>query len=89
MSPRGVGTGGVASSLAAGFRQRDVFFAFGWFLLSDFVDYGLGQHPMFDPTVVPMALIKWHTIFMTFVLAALYLALSRRRRAEAAYSSER
>jgi hypothetical protein len=34
---------------------------------------------MFDPTVVPMALIKWHTIFMTFVLAVLCLALSKHR----------
>jgi len=65
----------------AGFRRRDVLIAFAWFLLSDYVDYGLGQYPMFDTAVVPMALMKWHTIFMTLALAAVYLALSKRRRA--------
>jgi len=66
--------------MAAGFRRRDVLIAFAWFLLSDYVDYGLGQYPMFNATVVPMALMEWHTIFMTFALAAVYFALSRQRR---------
>ena len=67
----------------ASFRQRDVLIAFGWFLLNDFVDYGLGQYPLFDTTMVSLPLIQWHTIFMTFALAAVYLALSRRRSAQA------
>ncbi|MBC8446263.1 MAG: DUF1405 domain-containing protein [Chloroflexi bacterium] len=71
------------SAQKAGFRQRDVLIAFGWFLLSDFVDYGLGQYPLFDTTMVSLPLIQWHTIFMTFALAAVYLALSRRRSAQA------
>ena len=72
---------GERGTIPAGFRRRDVLIAFGWFLLSDYVDYGLGQYPMFDTTVVPMALMKWHTIFMTLALAALYFALSKQRRA--------
>ncbi|MDH7486739.1 MAG: DUF1405 domain-containing protein [Anaerolineae bacterium] len=67
----------------AGFRQRDVLIAFGWFLLSDFVDYGLGQYPRFDTSMVSLPLIQWHTIFMTFALAAAYLALSRQHGPEA------
>ena len=66
----------------AGFRRRDVLIAFGWFLLSDFVDYGLGQYPRFDTRMVSLALIRWHTIFMTFALTAAYQALSRPSSAE-------
>jgi len=77
-SPVGLGP----SERQGGLRPRDVLMAFGWFLLSDYVDYGLGQYPMFDATVVPMALMKWHTVFMTFALAAVYLALSRRPRTD-------
>ena len=35
-----------ASAQKASFRRRDVLIAFGWFLFSDFVDYGLGQYPI-------------------------------------------
>ena len=81
LSPIPSSTGkGIA---AGGFRQVDVLVAFAWFLLSDFVDYGLGHYPQFDPALVPMPLIQWHTIAMTFGLAALFLILSRRRRAAA------
>jgi uncharacterized membrane protein YpjA len=52
--------------------------AFGWFLLSDIVDYGLGQYPRFDTTVVSLPLMQWHTVFMTMALGAAYVALSRR-----------
>ena len=71
------------SSAAWGFRKIDVLIAFAWFLLSDFVDYGLGHYPQFDPALVPMPLIQWHTIAMTFALAAVFLLLSRNRRAAA------
>ena len=72
------GRGLVPSS--AGFRWSDVLVAFGWFLLSDFVDYGLGHYPEFDPSLAPMALIQWHTVFMTGALAAVCFVLSKRRR---------
>jgi len=70
-------------SAARGVRRVDVLVAFGWFLLSDFVDYGLGHYPQFDPALVPLPLIQWHTIAMTPALAAVFLVLSRRRRAGA------
>jgi len=69
------------ATTARGFRPRYVLVAFGWFLLSDFVDYGLGHFPQFDPALVPMPLIQWHTIAMTFALAAVFFILSRRHRA--------
>jgi uncharacterized membrane protein YpjA len=61
-----------------GFRRVDVLVAIGWFLLSDFVDYGLGHYPQFDPAMVSLPLIQWHTIAVTFSLAAIFLFLSRR-----------
>jgi uncharacterized membrane protein YpjA len=76
--------GSAVRSLPAGFRRRDVMVAFVWFLLSDFVDYGLGQHPIFDPTIVSMPLIQWHTIFMTFALAAVFFILAARQRTNVA-----
>ena len=69
----------VSRGTPPGFRQRDVFIATAWFLLSDLVDYGLGHYPQFDPEMAPLPLIQWHTIFMTVALAAVFFVLSRRR----------
>jgi uncharacterized membrane protein YpjA len=66
-------------SLAAGFRRRDVLLAGGWFLLSDIVDYGLGHYPQFDTGMVSLALIQWHTIFMTLALTGAGCLLSKRQ----------
>ncbi|HIC87950.1 MAG TPA: DUF1405 domain-containing protein [Anaerolineae bacterium] len=60
-------------------RQRDVLVSFIWFLLSDYVDYGLGEYPDFPGNLVPLALMQWHTIAMTFVLSGIFWALGKRR----------
>lgn len=72
------GSAGERGAAAAGFRPRDVLVALVWFLLSDFVDYGLGHYPLFDPRMAPLSLIQWHTIFMTVALAAVFFVLSKR-----------
>ncbi|QLQ05839.1 MAG: hypothetical protein HZY76_07050 [Anaerolineae bacterium] len=55
-----------------------MFIALAWFVLSDYVDYGLGEYPHFYP-LVPLWLMQWHTIAMTWVLAVwvAYLALRK------------
>ncbi len=50
--------------------------AFLWFALSDYVDYGLGYYPGL-PDIIPLPLIQWGTIAMTFVLPLLFLWMSR------------
>jgi len=51
--------------------------AIAWFLLSDFVDYGLGQYPRFDTSIISLPLMQWHTVFMTLALGAVYVGISR------------
>lgn len=58
--------------------SRGALAAGGWFLLSDFVDYGLGHYPRL-PRQVPVSLMQWHTIFVTFVLTGAFWWLSGRR----------
>lgn len=52
--------------------------AFLWFGLSDYVDYGLGYFPQI-PEIIPLPLIQWGTITMTFVLTGLFLWINARR----------
>jgi uncharacterized membrane protein YpjA len=54
---------------------RGTLMAGSWFLLSDFIDYGLGHHPRL-PRQVPVSLMQWHTIFVTFVLTGVFWWLS-------------
>jgi uncharacterized membrane protein YpjA len=49
-----------------------------WFLLNDFVDYGLGHYPRL-PRQVPVSIMQWHTIAVTFILTAAFGWLSTRR----------
>jgi len=57
---------------------RHVLLALAWFVLSDFVDYGLGQYPFFYPSV-PLWLMQWHTIIMTWLLSAWVALLATRK----------
>jgi len=57
---------------------RHVLLALAWFVLSDFVDYGLGQYPFFYPSV-PLWLMQWHTIIMTWLLSAWVALLAARK----------
>ncbi len=43
----------------------------GWFLLSDFVDYGLGFYPRL-PRLIPLSIMQWHTIAVTFGLTGAF-----------------
>ncbi|MCS7219755.1 MAG: DUF1405 domain-containing protein [Anaerolineae bacterium] len=58
--------------------HRGALAAGGWFLLSDFVDYGLGHYPRL-PRQVPVSLMQWHTILVTFALTGIFWWLSGRR----------
>ncbi|NOZ27857.1 MAG: DUF1405 domain-containing protein [Chloroflexi bacterium] len=58
--------------------RRGALVAGGWFLLSDFVDYGLGYYPRL-PRQVPVSVMQWHTIPVTFILTAAFWRLSRWR----------
>jgi uncharacterized membrane protein YpjA len=57
---------------------RHVLLALAWFVLSDFVDYGLGEYPFFYPSV-PLWLMQWHTIIMTWLLSAWVALLAARK----------
>ncbi len=59
-------------------QLRDVLIALAWFVLSDYVDYGLGEYPRFYP-LVPLWLMQWHTIAMTWILVAWVAFLSLRK----------
>jgi uncharacterized membrane protein YpjA len=52
--------------------------SFGWFALSDFVDYALGWYPSLPLRYIPLPIMQWSTIAMTFVLGGLTLWLSQR-----------
>jgi len=54
-----------------------VVVTFGWFALSDFVDYGLGFYPALPKQYIPVAIMQWSTVVVTFLLAGLLLWLSR------------
>ncbi len=57
--------------------RRGTLLASGWFLLSDFVDYGLGHYPRL-PKQVPVIIMQWQTILVTFVLTGAFWWLSGR-----------
>lgn len=52
--------------------------AFLWFALSAYVDYGLGYFPGI-PDIIPLPLVQWGTVAMTFVLPVLFLWMARSR----------
>jgi uncharacterized membrane protein YpjA len=46
-----------------------------WFALSDFVDYGLGYYPPLPLQYIPLHIMQWSTIAVTFVLGGVILLL--------------
>lgn len=50
--------------------------SFGWFALSDYVDYGLGYYPALPLQFIPLAIMQWSTIAVTFLLTGVYLGLA-------------
>jgi uncharacterized membrane protein YpjA len=50
----------------------------GWFALSDFVDYGLGYYPPLPLQYIPLPIMQWSTVAMTFVLGGVMLVLGGR-----------
>ncbi len=59
-------------------ETRHVLLALAWFVFSDFVDYGLGEYPFFYASV-PLWLMQWHTISMTWLLSAWVALLAARK----------
>jgi uncharacterized membrane protein YpjA len=55
-----------------------VVVAFAWFALSDFMDYGVGVYPPLPLRYIPLPLMQWSTILVTFLLAGLLWWLSQR-----------
>ncbi|MEZ4733829.1 MAG: DUF1405 domain-containing protein [Caldilineaceae bacterium] len=51
--------------------------SFGWFALSDFVDYGLGFYPGLPLRFIPLPIMQWSTIAVTVGLSLTYWWLSR------------
>jgi uncharacterized membrane protein YpjA len=63
--------------------------SFGWFALSDFVDYGLGYYPGLPLDFIPLSIMQWSTITVTIGLSAIYLWLSQTAGAPLVQSSQR
>lgn len=55
-----------------------VVVTFAWFALSDFMDYGVGVYPPLPLRYIPLPIMQWSTIVVTFLLAALLWWLSQR-----------
>ena len=53
-----------------------VLASFFWYALSDFMDYGLGFYPGLPLKYIPLPIMQWHTIAVTFLLSGVYLWLS-------------
>ncbi len=47
------------------------------------MDYGLGFYPGLPLKYIPLPIMQWHTIAVTFVLSGIYLWLSRQGESEA------
>ena len=58
-----------------------------WYALSDYMDYGLGFYPSLPLKYIPLWIMQWHTIAVTFLLSAIYLWLSGPTSATPASSS--
>lgn len=57
---------------------RAALLGFGWFALSDFVDYALGYHPQPIPEPwVSLDWMQWHTICVTVLLSLFALWMSQ------------
>lgn len=54
--------------------------SFLWYALSDFMDYGLGFYPSLPLKYIPLSIMQWHTIAVTFLLTGIYLWLSSSQR---------
>lgn len=63
--------------------------SFGWFALSDFVDYGLGFYPGLPLDFIPLSIMQWSTIAVTVGLSAIYLWLSQTAGAPLIQSGQR
>lgn len=59
-----------------------VVVSFGWFALSDFIDYGLEYSPAIPEEFIPLAAMQWSTIAVTLTLSGLLLWLALRARSE-------
>ena len=70
-----IAQGIVLLLLTEEWRTRDVLPALAYYVLADFVDYGLGHHPSYISSI-PAMLVQWHTIAMTWLLSAGLLALA-------------
>jgi uncharacterized membrane protein YpjA len=47
--------------------------SFGWFAVSDFIDYGLGYFPAVPEEYIPPAAMQWSTVTVTIGLSILFL----------------
>lgn len=54
-----------------------VIVTFAWFALSDFMDYGVGVYPPLPLRYIPLSIMQWSTIAVTFLLAGLFWWLSQ------------
>ena len=70
-----IAQGVVLLLLTKEWSVREVLPALAYYVLADFVDYGLGHHPTYISSV-PAALVQWHTVAMTWLLAGGLLALA-------------
>lgn len=60
--------------------QRAALVSFLWYALSDYVDYGLGWYPSLPLQYIPLPIMQWHTIGVTFLLTGIYFWLSHQPR---------
>lgn len=50
--------------------------SFAWFAVSDYMDYGLGFYPAIPLQFIPLSIMQWSTIAVTFILTGIYLFLA-------------
>ncbi len=69
--------------------KRAVVASFLWFAASDYVDYGLGFYPGLPLHFIPLWIMQWSTIAVTFTLSGIYFLLANQpmRKFQAGYPS--
>lgn len=77
-----IAQGVVLLLLTERWRVEHVIPAFLYYIVADYVDYGLGHYPMYPERYVPPFLVQWHTVFMTWALGLVFMILGWRQTAE-------
>lgn len=73
-----IAQGVVLLLLTERWSVREVLPSVAFYAVADFVDYGLGHHPGYPMLFVSPMIVQWHTVAMTWLLSAIFLAVGWR-----------